>query len=154
MLDKIFQQQPKTKQKKEKDLLRSSFYYFTVNFIWWLYEVNNRRLLNRTIQLYFQIILKYHFENMHWSHCMTLKQKSIWSFRGFLAREMFFTKHVPVAHRNTVISHLIYLKFAFTPVCIAWSGRLLVHKRNLVLITTKSPLYWKLIIGLFKICLI
>ena len=24
-----------------------------------------------------------------------------------------------VTHRNTVISHLIYLKFAFAPVCIA-----------------------------------
>ena len=33
-----------------------------------------------------------------------------------------------VTHRNTVISHLIYLKFAFAPVCIVSSGRLFVHK--------------------------
>ena len=68
---------------------------------------------------------------MHWNHCTTFKWKSIWSFRNFLPREMFFTKQVAVTHRNTVISHLIYLKFAFAHVCIAWSRRLFVHKGNM-----------------------
>ena len=72
---------------------------------------------------------------MHWSHCTTFKQKSIWSSRNFLPRETFFTKQVAVTHRNTVISHLIYFKFTFAPVCIAWSGRLFVHKRNMVCVS-------------------
>ena len=72
---------------------------------------------------------------MHWSHCMTFKQKSVWSFHNFLPRETFFTKQVAVTHRNTVISHLIYFKFAFTAVCIAWSGRLFVHKGNMTCIS-------------------
>ena len=48
-----------------------------------------------------------------------------------MPRYTFFTKQVVVTHRNTVISHLIYLKFAFAAVCIAWSGRLFVHKGNM-----------------------
>ena len=47
-----------------------------------------------------------------------------------MPRETFFTKQVAVTHRNTVISHLIYFKFTFAPVYIAWSGRLFVHKGN------------------------
>ena len=72
---------------------------------------------------------------MHWSLCTTSKQKSIWSFRNFLPRDTFFTKEVAVAHRNTVILHLIYLKFAFAPVRIAWSGRLFLHKRNMTCVS-------------------
>ena len=34
-------------------------------------------------------------------------------------------------HKNTVISHMIYLKLAFAPVCIVSSGRLFVHKGNM-----------------------
>ena len=33
------------------------------------------------------------------------------------AKDTFFTKQVAVTLKNTVISHLIYLKFAFAPVC-------------------------------------
>ena len=43
----------------------------------------------------------------------------------------YFTKQITVTHRNTFISHIIYLEFAFTPVCIVSDRRLFVHKGNL-----------------------
>ena len=106
------------------------------------------KIIDGTFQLYYRIILKEHFENMHWSHRTTFT--TVWSFRNFLPREMYFTKKVAVTHRNTVISHLIYMKFAFTPVCVVSSGRLFFHKGdilarvscNLIVITTTSWLYW------------
>ena len=47
------------------------------------------------------------------------------------SRETYFTKQVAVTHRNTVISLLIYLEFAFAPVCIVSTGKLFVHKGNM-----------------------
>ena len=44
---------------------------------------------------------------------------------------MYFTKQVEVTHRNTFISHLIYLEFALAPACIVSSGKLFVHKGNM-----------------------
>ena len=48
-----------------------------------------------------------------------------------MPRETYFTKQVAVTHRNTVISHIIYFKFALAPVCIVSIGRLFVHKGNM-----------------------
>ena len=53
----------------------------------------------------------------------------------FLPRETYFTKQVVVTHRNTVITHLIYLKFSFTPVCIVPSGRRFVQKGNMTCVS-------------------
>ena len=83
---------------------------------------------------------------------------SFLSFRNFLPRERCFTKQVAVTHRNTVISHLIYLKFAFAPFVLfqvegyssikeIW---LALVSCNLIVITTTAPQCWRLIIGLFK----
>ena len=71
---------------------------------------------------------------------------------------MYFTKKVAVTQKNTVISHLIYMKFAFPPVCIVSNGRLFFRKRNM---TCESelrfncnyndvPTILKTEIGLFK----
>ena len=51
------------------------------------------------------------------------------------SRETYFTKQVAVTHRNTVISLLIYLEFAFAPVCIVSTGRLFVHKGNMACVS-------------------
>ena len=48
-----------------------------------------------------------------------------------MPRGTYFIEQVAVTHRNTVITHLIYLKFAFAPVCIVSSGRLFVHEGNM-----------------------
>ena len=120
------------------------------------------KIIDGTFQLYYQIILKEHFKRMHWSHRTAFKQKSVSSFRNFLSREMYFTKKVAVTHRNTVISHLIYMKFALAPVCVVSSGRLSFHKGNM---TCESELQFncnrnnvptisKIDIGLFKNCAI
>ena len=93
------------------------------------------KIIDGTFQLYYRIILKEHFENMQWSHRTTFT--TVWSFRNFLPREMYFTKKVAVTQRNTIISHLIYVKFAFAPVCFVSSGRLFFHKGNM---TCKSEL--------------
>ena len=52
-----------------------------------------------------------------------------------MPRETYFTKQVLVTLRNTVILHLIYLKFAFALVCIVSSGRLFIHKRNMTCVS-------------------
>ena len=99
---------------------------------------------------------------MHQSHRTTFKQKSVWSFHNFLPRDMYFTTKVAVTHRNTIISHLIYMKFAFAPLCVVSSGRLFFHKGNM---TCESELQFncnhndvptivKIDIGLFKNCAI
>ena len=43
----------------------------------------------------------------------------------------YFAKQITVTHRNTFISHMICLEFAFTPVCIVSDRRLFVNKGNL-----------------------
>ena len=93
------------------------------------------RIIDDTFQLYFCIILKEHFENVDWSHRTAFRQKSVWSLCNFLPRETYFTKQVAVTHRNTVFSRLIYLKFAFTAVCIVSNGRLFVHKGNMACVS-------------------
>ena len=89
------------------------------------------KIIDGKFQLYFRITFKEHFENMHLCHRTSFKQKSVWSFRNFLPRQTYFTKQVAMTHRNTVITHLIYLKFSFTPVCIVSSGRLFLQKENM-----------------------
>ena len=77
-----------------------------------------------------------HFENMNWSYHKALKvkmydEKSFWLFRNFLPSGTYFTKQITATHRNTFISHMICLEFAFTPVCIVSDKRLFVNKGNL-----------------------
>ena len=75
---------------------------------------------------------------------------------------MYFSKKVVVTHRNTVNSHLIYMKFASAHVCIVSSERVFFHKGNM---TCESELQFncnhkdvptilKIDIGLFKNCAI
>ena len=52
-----------------------------------------------------------------------------------MPRETYFTKQVAVTHRNTVISHIIYFKFALARVCIVSIGRLFVHKGNMACVS-------------------
>ena len=75
---------------------------------------------------------------MHLCHRTTLKEKSIWSFRNFLSRGTYFTEQVAVTHRNSVISHPIYLKFAFAPVCIVSCGRFFVHEGNMTCVSEQQ----------------
>ena len=75
---------------------------------------------------------------------------------------MYFTKKVAVTYRNTVISHFIYMRFAFAPVGIVSSGRLFFHKGNMVCESELQfncnhndvPTKLKINIGLFKNCAI
>ena len=101
-------------------------------------QQNNRWYISITLPNYILNIQEYfeeYFENIGWSHRTTFKQKSIGSLRNFLPRETYCTKQVAVTHRNTVTSHLIYLKFAFAPVCIVSNGRLFVHKENMACVS-------------------
>ena len=52
-----------------------------------------------------------------------------------MPKETYFAKLVAVAHRNTVISHLIYLKFALVLVCIVSSGRLFFHAGSMTCVS-------------------
>ena len=75
---------------------------------------------------------------------------------------MYFTKQVAITHRNTVNSHLIYMKFAFAPICIVSSGTVFFHKVNMTCEIELQfncnhkdvPTILKIDIGLFKNCAI
>ena len=51
---------------------------------------------------------------------------------NFLRRKIYFSKKVAVTHRNTIISHLVYMKFVLPPVCVVSMGRLSFHKGNMI----------------------
>ena len=92
-----------------------------------------------------------------------LRRKLFDHFAIFCQGRCILLKKVAVTHRNTVISHLIYMKFSFASVCVVSSGRLFFHKGNIDLRESELqfncdhndvPTILKIDIGLAKNCVI
>ena len=92
------------------------------------------KIIYGIIQSYFRNILK-HFENIN-KCSIRLSSKMwgeeyVWLFRDFLPNGTYFTKEITISHRNTFISYMVYLEFAFKHVCIVSERRLFVNNGNL-----------------------
>ena len=112
-----------------ESLIWSSLHCATYYCVW------SCKIIDSIFQLYLRIILRKNISKIRIGVTTRLSSRNLFNHFVIFCQGRRILLNRLQWHRNTVISHLIYLKFAFAPVCIASSGRLFVHKGNMTCVS-------------------